>query len=236
MRIDAITPHFVAVVYQKHSNMKGLLVSISILLLAILVNSFSSSKMSGASVSATKMNVLYMGVDNPINIAVWNKDTSEVYVTMSNGDVTRSADGKYMATANKPGKATIEVRDKQSETLLYEAAFRVKRIPVPKAVLGGRYSGGYLPANVIKRQKGMVAVLECFAFDMSIKIVSFKVSFMKKDGPKEVVSNKGPAFNGRILELIGDAVAGDTVFFYEIRAQLPAHSGRMLAPVTYLVL
>ena len=67
-------------------------------------------------VSATKMNVLYIGVDNPIDIAVAGKKSNELEVKIDNGIIIGS-NGKFIAKPVKVGKAVITASVFRSKNL-----------------------------------------------------------------------------------------------------------------------
>jgi len=57
-----------------------------------------------ANVSADKMNVMYIGVPNPISVTAAGISSNELKVNCSGCDLKKSAQGKYVATVNKPGE------------------------------------------------------------------------------------------------------------------------------------
>jgi hypothetical protein len=83
-------------------------------------------------IALDKMNVLYIGVDNPVTIAVPNVPADKVFVTIDNGTITGS-NGKYLATVTQPGTTTIRVGTIKNDRkeLLTEQVFRVKMMPDP---------------------------------------------------------------------------------------------------------
>ena len=89
-------------------------------LTANVVNPLSGEKMSGnsefeyevgvrsASVSADKMNVFYIGVDNPVSVSVAGAPSNSVKATCSGCSMNGSG-GKYNVTLTKPGDITVNV-------------------------------------------------------------------------------------------------------------------------------
>ena len=59
-----------------------------------------------ATVSATMMNVLYAGIDNPVSISVPGVPTGGVTASMTNGTLTRSGDG-WTARPDKVGSDAV---------------------------------------------------------------------------------------------------------------------------------
>jgi hypothetical protein len=68
-----------------------------------------------------KMNVLYIGIDNPLKIAVSGIDDSELDVSIDNGQIT-GKNGEYSIFVTKPGSSTVTVSHKGK--ILQQTDFR----------------------------------------------------------------------------------------------------------------
>lgn len=126
----------------------------------------------GAAVMLDKMNVFYIGVDNPVSISSgtgWDKTD----VSMTGGNLNKVGTGKYNVRVTAVGKATITVSaDKKPNTF----EFRIKRIPDPILKVGPS-SGGRMQSVVFKNQQFCRADLENFDFDARFTVVSATVYF-----------------------------------------------------------
>ena len=126
----------------------------------------------GAAVMPDKMNVFYIGVDNPVTIGSptgWDKTT----VGIANGTITGSGSNRIVRPSATPGqKATITVVADKKPTSF---EFRIKRIPDPIFKVG---SGKVrMPSVEFKSQQFCRAELENFDFDLKYSIVSATVYF-----------------------------------------------------------
>ena len=124
----------------------------------------------GAAVMLDKMNVFYIGVDNPITISSgsgWDKTT----VSMTGGTISGSGSNRVV-TVTTPGAASINVNaDGKSSNF----AFRVKMIPDPVfKVASGKPR---MPSVEFKNQQFCRAELEKFDFDTRFSVVSCTVYF-----------------------------------------------------------
>jgi gliding motility-associated protein GldM len=127
----------------------------------------------GAAVMLDKMNVFYIGVDNPVTVSSgtgWDKTkVSASGVTLSSA----GGPGKYVVRASAVGKASITVNaDGKAST--YE--FRVKRIPDPVFMVGAS-EGGRVQSVMFKNQQFARAELKNFDFDARFQVVSATVYF-----------------------------------------------------------
>ena len=127
-------------------------------------------------ISLDKMNVLYIGVDNPITISCplgWEKTT----VYMTNGTI--SGNGSLRTVRVKSiGRSTITVSaDGRPTTFEY----RAKKIPDPVFKIG---SGKVrMPAVEFKAQQFCRAELENFDFDIRYKVNTATVYFSGSNFP-----------------------------------------------------
>lgn len=120
-------------------------------------------------VALDKMNVLYVGIENPITICLPGVDESKMKLSISQGRLVYS-NGKYSAVPTTVGRANIVAtvaNDDNTITEYKSQEFRVKSLPNPVAKLGkGAYeNGGLIQTGTFKAQSGIYAVLEGFDFD-----------------------------------------------------------------------
>jgi len=175
-------------------------------------------------VSLDKMNVFYIGVDNPISVSAAGVSSNDVKVTGAGAgiSVTKSGNGKYTVKVTTPGEATLTVSGGgASQTFPY----RVKRIPNPVAKLGAVHLGKTMGNGEFKAQGGISAVLENFDFDVRCEIVSFEATYLKKrQDPSPPTANAGAKWNDKVRGYINQAGPGDAYFFDDIKARCPGDS------------
>lgn len=134
-----------------------------------------------AVVSADKMNVLYVGVPNPVSVSAPGVQLDKVHASISGeGSSISGSNGHYVAKVTEPGKAVFTVTGEVDgkPRVLGTTEYRIKRIPDPIAKFGG-IGSGRLSAGAIKAQAGVAAVLEGFDFDAHFEVVKFTMSVNK---------------------------------------------------------
>jgi gliding motility-associated protein GldM len=169
-------------------------------------------------VAADKMNVLYIGVENPLTISAAGVPTAELRVQASGINLEHRGGSKYTAIPRTPGKATITVAGGGLAPTSFE--YRIKRIPDPGLELGGKRSGR-MPAGTFRAQLGIIPVLENFEFDARCNIASCEVVRVPKGGDVQIAESTGNRFSDQAKRLINQARAGDTYYFNEIRVKCP---------------
>jgi gliding motility-associated protein GldM len=133
-----------------------------------------------ATVSPTKMNVMYIGIANPIKVSVPGAASENLVVTINNGRIEKAGDD-YLAYPSKldaSGKSTtISVSAKYGSELrpMGSMDFRVKEVPPPVATISGK-NGGNLKKEDLLAEDGIFAELKDFDFDLKFKITQFEVN------------------------------------------------------------
>ena len=169
----------------------------------------------GAAVMLDKMNVFYIGVDNPITIGSptgWDKTT----VSMTGGSISGSG-SKRIVKVSAIGAASITVvADGKSSTF----PFRIKRIPDP-IIKVGPSSGGRMQAVVFRSQQFVRADLENFDFEAKFNVTGGTVYFMNPGdrNVKQISLTSGSL--GAAGDYMKTLAPGSTVIFDNIRVVGP---------------
>ena len=185
-----------------------------------------------AVVSPDKMNVLYIGVNNPISVSAPGTPTDKVNVSMSGGSISGSA-GKYNVRVSSPGTARIsvsaEVAPGKTQTLS-STEFRVKRIPDPTAQFAGK-TGGSMATVALKAQNALFAKLDNFDFDATFKITKFSMIIAKPRADAIVLSTSGNNLSSAMRSALNGITPGTRVIFDNIIAVGPDGTPRQLNAV-----
>ncbi|MCX7954554.1 MAG: gliding motility protein GldM [Bacteroidales bacterium] len=187
-----------------------------------------------AVVSPTKMNVLYIGVENPIEISVPGFRDDQIMASIQGGTIYRTGKGSWVAKVTTPGKTSINVSikdDKGQVRSMGSKEFRVKRIPDPVPTVAGK-KGGTIPKSLLLAQAGVQATLEGFDFDLKFNVVEFTVS-ANIGGFTKDASAKGSRFTPEQIALINQVQRGKKVYIENVRAQGPDGTIRSLGSIAF---
>jgi len=173
-----------------------------------------------ASIQLDKMNVFYIGVENPISVSAAGVSSNELNVTGSGSGIQlrSTGPGKYIVTATQPGDAKITLSGGGLAASTFD--YRVKRIPNPVAKVANK-QGGQMSPGEMKVQPGMVAVLEGFDFDAKCSIESFRMIRTRRGDDPALTNNNGPAFNPQAQQILNDARPGDQYLFTDVKGKCP---------------
>jgi GldM C-terminal domain len=188
-----------------------------------------------AVVSAEKMNVFYMGVDNPIAVSVPNVSSDKLKVTGENVEsITKQSDGYYSVRVFRLGEATIIIEANGKTT---KKKFRVKQLPDPIVILSnGRGSEGRGDMNVdnFKVVQGLIATFANLDFDARCSVQSFVIAISSKKGDAYFETINGSSFSINAAKRIQMLEIGDVVSISEIKIRCPGDpAARNLGSLTY---
>jgi gliding motility-associated protein GldM len=170
-------------------------------------------------VSLDKMNVFYIGVDNPISVSAAGVSSNDVRVSGSGSGITVSGGngGHYTVKVTTPGEAKLTVSGGgASQTFTY----RVKRIPDPSPMIGNK-KGGQFGNGEFKAMGGVAAVLENFDFDVKCEMVGFEFTYLAKRQDAVTATNSGARWNSQAAAMVEKAKPGDAYFFDDIKCKCP---------------
>jgi len=183
-------------------------------------------------VSPTKMNVFYIGVENPVEISVPGVPGDKIFPSISNGSITKSGKG-YIVKVNSPGKTTINVTAEieKIKKPMGSMEFRVKQVPDPIAKIGGIKIKGNISKQVLAAQSGVIAEMENFDFDIKFNVTEFKLSYTTPAGfVKEEISKSNKLTKSQI-SLIEAANKNQKIYVEDIKAVGPDGKPRPLGSI-----
>ncbi|MBK6936553.1 MAG: gliding motility protein GldM [Chitinophagaceae bacterium] len=173
-----------------------------------------------ASIALDKMNVLYVGVDNPVTIAASGGGDDKVNASITQGSLTKIGPGKYIARVNTVNDNTM-INVSVDGKLAGAANFRVRTIPEAQAYVGGKPSGTNISAGEFRAQGGVGAGIKNFPFELEYNVVSYTFTCDTDDDIVSVPA-QGAAFAGAVRNAVNQHVQpGRMVTIDDIRVKGP---------------
>lgn len=182
---------------------------------------------SSFTVELEKMNVMYIGVDNPILIGY--SGFCKPIVKVTDGYVKECVTrGRYLVHVTKPSISTLALYVKTGgrERLVGEKKIRVKRIPDPVAYVAG-LKEGVVKKSALLAAPFVLCKCENFDFDILLKVRSFILSVNTCGEFKSYNSNSN-AFSVDQLVAISKLKNNSKIYFEEIKVATPDGSIRKL--------
>ncbi len=167
------------------------------------------------SVSATKMNVVYRGIDNPI--AIGGGVGGEISATVSSGSLTRTGNGTYNLRPGEANEVTVNVSSGGSS--LGSMKFRVKDLPKPTALIRNVVNG-QVSKNALLASGGVVAEMKDFDFEgVKYDVVGYTFRYKTKAGTTKEAKAGSGAFTEEIKTAINQSNVGDMFQFTAIQVR-----------------
>lgn len=186
---------------------------------------------SGASIFLEKMNVLYLGVDNPLTISGGSTGSERVKVSFANGSLTKVSGDRYVAKPS--GNPTISEIVVTADGKSFKFPMRIKRLPPPTGFIGAKKGGG-ISAAEFKAIGAVIAKLEDSDFEAPFRVVSYKLSAV--GGPIQLyseASNEGNRWNGQAASLVSRAGPGTTIFIDQLVVVGPDGRNVEISPMKF---
>ena len=185
-------------------------------------------------ISPTKMNVFYIGVDNPVDISISGVPKENMEATINNGTIVRDENG-FIVRPSTPGTAIVTVMAKTNGQMrqMREMLFRVKTVPNPVAKLAGR-TGGIIDKSTLSAQLALQPSMDGFDFDIKFNISEFTLSASQGDFVREARSTSA-ALTDEQKNIIRSLTKGQKVYIDNIIATGPDGIRRELNPIIFKI-
>lgn len=188
-------------------------------------------------VAATKMNVFYIGIDNPVSISAPGIADENIRPEITVGDLNETADGGWVVkiTDRDVRSTTINARARYEGRMINIGSqdFRVKRLPDPVAEVAG-IKAGNIDKNTMLAAGAVIPVMKDFQFDLHFTVNSFTMGTII-NGDWIPKNTRGNRFTPDMLNMIRNARRGQKFFLENIQATGPDGITRTLNPISLTI-
>jgi gliding motility-associated protein GldM len=189
-------------------------------------------------VSATNMNVLYVGVNNPLSISVSGIPAENIFPSISVGTLRQDkGKGSWVATvpaSSKEAKVTISVKLNGKMKQMGTENFRVKKLPDPDAYIVSRKEAYVSRNDLIAAGKIIARMPDDFEFDYAFRILSFRMTMQRGFNVYHYDSQSGN-LTDEMIRQIKNTNRGQALIFEEIVARSPDGGNRILSPLVVTI-
>ena len=186
---------------------------------------------SSAAVQLDNMNVLFIGVDNPVTIS-GSGSVDQIKASIRGGGGVLNGGGAHrtVRVSQETDDCVISVTTPDGKTT--NVPFRVRSIPDPTPMIG-TFKSGNIPAAQFKGQQGVRAIVENFYYKTQFNVTSFR---MTGDGAgfEDIMeaNNTGAEWN-EARNIVNRCRAGSFVTIEDIYAVGPDGRRRRLPSVIF---
>lgn len=171
-----------------------------------------------ATIAADRMNVVYIGVENPISASFAGVPSNQVSVTASKGELSRVADGRYILKPTEAGAIVVTATGTLSDgsTVSDQQEFRVKMVPRPMGTIRGSNEATGPIDNLKVSTVG--ARFEDFEFEVDINVTEFTVIFPRGLGSETIKGSN--RLSAQAQRKVDQLRSGDVVHISGIKTSL----------------
>ncbi|MBQ9667100.1 MAG: gliding motility protein GldM [Bacteroidaceae bacterium] len=200
-----------------------------------------------ATVSATMMNMLYAGYQNPISVSVPGVPSNKISLSMTNGTLTKKDGSNYVAVPSKVGEDvtfTVTAQNEGRQQEMGKFSFHVRKLPDPTGYLeytdskgnATRFKGGRISKQAIVAAGGIGAAIDDGLLDISFRVLGFETLFVDNMGNVVPEVSSSASFTPNQLTRIRSLSRGKLFNISRIRVVGPDGIERTLtSPVEVII-
>ena len=192
-----------------------------------------------ATISPQKMNVLYVGLANPISVSVAGVASENIEITFNNGRFEKSGNEwlVYPSKLDVTGKNTrisVVANMNGEKRPMGFKDFRVKEVPTPIATIAGK-NGGNLKKEELLVEEAIFAELIDFDFDLKFDVTKFDVNVSGAGGYEKKYPGTGKRFSTEQKNLFKSLAVNSVIYIDNIEAKDGNGSIRPLSPISFKI-
>ncbi len=180
-----------------------------------------------AIISATAMNMMYVGLENPISVSVPGFPADQVQARISNGTLRPAAGaGNFNVTLQEGTRETtisayVETAAGEQKRM-GEQRYRVRPLPRPEASIEGETEGQISRGRAGTLQRLYVMLGEGFAFEgINFEVERYRFMHEPRRGDPFQQTGSGNTLTQQMRNRLNNASSGDVFIITDIDAQGP---------------
>jgi gliding motility-associated protein GldM len=178
-----------------------------------------------ATISATKMNVFYRGVDNPVSISASGKADSQLFPEISAGKITRTDSGwvvREIPTDAFESIIKINADDNGTKKFMGQQKFRIKSLPNPIVKVIGADEDGKVSIKKMLANAFLICQLPDYVdFQYDFKVTSFTMFIPQGGGLFVTETSENQMFSEKMKSQIQSLKKNDVILFKDIKVRGP---------------
>ena len=197
--------------------------------------------MPSAVIVPAERNILYAGIDNPLEVFTLQNGSGALRLDTDNGKMVRK-NGRWYLTGARTGKARVTLLDGEKEA--GQTEFRIREIPEPEAAIRYTLQGKsywYKGRTPIRREylAAMDALEVAYTGEngkIPFTVVRFSTLFIGQDKNVTTLESKGKKFSPQQAEHIRKLNKGDKFYLTSILVKAPDGTTREVQPMDIIIL
>jgi hypothetical protein len=185
------------------------------------------------------VNKLYRGIDNPVEVS-YSSFADKIVVECSCEEFSGDS-GHYIIRPKSEKEIIITVKQVKNGKIVGTKNFNldILFVPIPKVTLCGKESGETVSRGCFVSQYNdcggsspvLIPTMKDFDFAVYAIIDGFDIKYLKDGKMLEYMGNRGNVIPGNIGKEIKDLPKGSSVFFDNIKIQVPGGDIRIASAI-----
>lgn len=178
--------------------------------------------------------LMYMGIDNPIQIQASEIALNSIETEIDFGEVIPFG-GKYYLRFPSEGLARLKVfsRNQDGRYLVVQKTYKVVKLPNPVVAMDGK-AGGAISKKILQVQDKLSTNSSLIDVEGVYNILSFDIIRVHRRG-KEAVTNRGEEFSYEARKLLKNTNSGDLIVIDNIKIKATDGTLKDVNPVVFSV-
>ena len=184
-----------------------------------------------ASVSADKMNVVYIGLDNPLTIAFPGVPDNKVVASAPN--LTKTGNGKYVLKPESGTEVVVSVSATLDDgsKVNDKRVFRIKQIPKPTSKIAGKDGSVSLNRRDLTTSR-VLADFGDFVYDLNTSVYAFDISVPGQP----TIAVAGDRLSPQAIEAVNRAPRNSNIIIKNIKVRAVGVSPDLIKPATTIAI
>jgi hypothetical protein len=181
-----------------------------------------------------ELDVIYLGIENPISIET-DKETSDTMILNCDNGIIREQNGSYYVVPESEGIASVKVIIRNKAGKIKEEAqsdLLVKRLPFPVASVHG-LQGGIISSSALQIAERVDINYPIDFENYGYKIVDFLIKF--EDVSEKRIQNSGEKFSPTTRNHLSNLKIDSRLIFDSIHVLTPGGQIITLEPLAFIV-
>jgi gliding motility-associated protein GldM len=180
-----------------------------------------------AVISATKMNVVYVGLDNPISVSVPGVPAKDVNVSCSMPQALGKMDnnGTYnLKPTIENGVNVLTIKAEVNGRVMGTTQYRIRNVPKPTLQLSSIENSGSVSVARVRSIKNVNTVLKDFIFDgIRYAPQTWVLAYQQKNSTQSQIENgRGTEISISMKNAFSNAKPGDKIILTNVTALGPS--------------
>lgn len=198
-----------------------------------------------ASISPSMLNVLYIGIDNPIKIAAAGIPSDRLSVSISNGTLQKKGNDWIARVPQTAKEVSISVSYRSEDgsiSTLGSSIFKAKTLPDPMPYIlisdksgQKRLKNGKISKQSLLASNKIYAAIDDNILDIAFSVKSFAITSFDSMGNAILEQSNGNEFSQRQIRQINSMRRGTRLYITDIQAIGPDGVQRKISPMEIIL-